>query len=71
MGRAEISMLAGGIIGLVVATRKAHDKPWNYDLVPQTLYVEMEKVEARASPVVIQIEKEQLRQIRWIRIATR
>ncbi|NPV83773.1 MAG: PEGA domain-containing protein [Candidatus Aminicenantes bacterium] len=66
------------IIGLAVGwgTGVIVDRtsPRSFDLVPQTLSVEMEKVEnteAETRPAVIPMDAETFRQLRWIRVVSR
>jgi hypothetical protein len=66
------------IIGLAVGwgTGVIVDRtsPRSFDLVPQTLSVEIEKVdntEVETRPVVIPMDAETFRQLRWIRVVSR
>ncbi|MDD8021072.1 MAG: PEGA domain-containing protein [Acidobacteriota bacterium] len=71
-GRATASGVAGGLIAWLVGSNLDRNRASSSDLEPQTLHIEMEKAQAEGeSPEVIQIEKENLQQIHWIRIAAK
>ena len=71
MGQALISGTAGFIVGWVAGTVIDGRLPSNFDLSPQTLFVEMEKTDGAAAPHVIETDPVRLRQVRWIRVALR
>ena len=71
MGRGMASFAAGGLISWIVGSNLDRNRASSSILEPQTLHVEMEKAQAGETPEVIQIERENLQQIRWIRIATK
>ena len=71
LGRGIISVLSGAIVGWVAGTVIDSRLPSNFDLSPQTLFVEMEKADGAAAPHVIETDPARLRQIRWIRVALR
>ncbi|HRD01786.1 MAG TPA: PEGA domain-containing protein [Candidatus Saccharicenans sp.] len=70
-GRATASAVAGGLISWIVGSNLDRNQPASSILEPQTLHIQMEKVLTGEEADVIQIERENLQQIRWIRIATK
>lgn len=74
LGRLLISCLIGGVVGWGTGVMVDRTNPQSFDLVPQTLYVEMERAEspgAENEPAVIPVDAETFRQLRWIRVVSR
>ena len=69
LGRGLFSMAVGALAGWVVGASLDAHAPSNWDLAPQTLFIEMEKSEAPAPPKVIHAPAERLGDLRWLRIA--
>jgi hypothetical protein len=72
MGQAFISAAAGFVVGWVAGTVIDSRLPSNFDLSPQTLFVQMEKADgATDAPFIIVTDLAQLRRVSWIRVALR
>jgi outer membrane lipoprotein SlyB len=71
LGRGLVSVLAGAVVGWVAGTTIDTGLPSNYDLLPQTISVEMEKVNGGKRPVIIEIDPVRFEQTGWIRVAAR
>jgi hypothetical protein len=71
LGRGLISITAGAVAGWTAGTVIDRSRPSNRDLVPQTLFIEMEKADGDEAPLIVEKGREWLRQLRWIRIAAR
>ena len=69
LGRFLVSMAVGTVAGWAIVTAIDSHGPSNWDLAPQTLFIEMEKSEAPAAPKVIHAPADRLGDIRWLRIA--
>jgi hypothetical protein len=68
MGQAAISAAIGAVAGWVTGAIIDSHSPSNFDLAPQTLFVEMQKTDAPAPPRVIEMDLAEFRQVCWIRI---
>jgi hypothetical protein len=68
MGQAAVSAAIGFFTGWAAGIVIDLKSPSNYDLSPGTLAVELEPVGSPASLSVIEMDAEELREIRWIRI---
>ncbi len=64
-----VSMAVGAVVGWAIAASVDAHMASNWDLAPQTLFIEMEKSEAPAAPKVIHAPADRLGDIRWLRIA--
>jgi len=71
LGQGFVSIAVGAIAGWVAGTRIDSRLPSNFDLSPQTLFVQMEKADGTTAPLVIEADAARLRQVRWIRVALR
>ena len=71
MGQAAASAAIGTVAGWGLALVIDLRGPSNYDLMPQTLIVELEPARGGAAPRVIEMGREDLRKILWIRIEPR
>ncbi len=71
LGRAMISGAVGFVAGWTIGTIVDSRSPGNFDLIPQTLFVEMEKGGAKSPPLVLQVGPEGAGRVRWIRVALR
>jgi hypothetical protein len=71
MGQAFISAAAGFVVGWVAGTVIDSHRPSNFDLSPQTLFVQMEKAIGKAAPFIIEADSACLRRVRWIRVASK
>ncbi len=69
LGRGMISAAVGAVVGWAIAASVDAHAPSNWDLAPQTLFIEMEKSEAPAAPKVVHAPADRLGDIRWLRIA--
>lgn len=71
-GQAVISAAAGFVAGWVAGTVIDSHLPSNFDLSPQTLFIEMEKADgATDAPFIIETDSACLRRVCWIRVAAR
>lgn len=69
LGRGLVSIAVGALAGWVIGASIDAHAPSNWDLAPQTLFIEMEKSEAPAAPKVIHAPADRLGDLRWLRIA--
>ncbi|MGB4703938.1 MAG: PEGA domain-containing protein [Candidatus Saccharicenans sp.] len=63
--------IGGAIITMAGMSYAIYQDSSKLQLYPQTLSIEMKKIEGEASPQVIQLDEEQARQIRWVRVTAR
>lgn len=63
------SAVTGFVVGWTVGTIVDYNSKSNYDLAPQTIFVEMEKTDGFAPPLVVEAGPGPTGEIRWIRVA--
>jgi PEGA domain len=71
LGSAMISGAAGFVTGWIIGTIVDSRLPANFNLLPQTLFIEMEKADGTSLPLVVQVGPGEASRVRWIRVALR